>query len=182
MTSFWDAFWPAFWASLPASFLGVLGALVVGWVLLRLTEHHQRADQRQQLVKAIRVLRTALVDNSNVFQALADSFDKGDTPTDTYLNSATWVAIGPRISSDLQDYQLLGDIAAYYASVGFVGRVHDRLLDLTMGPAATLPNASYQRADLFKFLRRRLGELKGDAHRIVAQLDTNEARLTNTKQ
>ena len=167
MPGFWDAFGPAFAATL----LGVLGALVVGYGLFRITERHEREEHRVQRMTAIQALRRALIDNSNVFAALSKGLEEGETPLDTYLDSGTWDAVREQIAPQLQDYQVLADISAYYASVAVLGRLYDRFLDLTMGTAATLSDAPAQRERLQVFLSGRMQQLKGDADQIVNQLD-----------
>jgi len=93
------------------------------------------------------------------------------------IGSAIWGAVRPQISAQIHDYQLLGDISAYYASVEVLGRLYDRFLDLMMGTAASLPQAPVHRGNLRTFLSHRMMELKADADRILNQLDAKDAAL-----
>jgi hypothetical protein len=147
----------------------------VGWWILRLTERDQREQQRGQLITAIRTLRQALANNCDAYGA---NLDEGYTQTDALHNTATWDVVRPQLSQGLQDYQLLADIATYYSRVGVLHQDFERLIDLTMGNAATIPDAAAHRLGLRRFLSRRLMELKGDAERIINQLDAKEKALT----
>jgi hypothetical protein len=135
-------FWPSFWPNLASTLVGlVLGIPLALWVNQKINEQAERARGSQEsvrLAQALSVVVESIADNSRDLKGVLEILIQDRVPLYMSPDVSTWDVVKPEIVPFAHDPVLVSRVAAYFAHVSDVPKLHAEYLYYAAGMGATL--------------------------------------------